>query len=233
MSSADLPTTTPHIIEGEARPVVDTPPDALHLITCLLVGGGIEATELLINHARAWQERFAATPRLLPIPGEQSAADLLRYALIGLVFDGEERLRGYTAQWGEQLVGALGVAAQTARPVTDSRLMAPLQRPLRSLSRQMQSELTRLIRRGRVEEAVSRMMATEVSDELISVILGYLSSKPEVRRLIEEQGTSLVGEMLDEARNQSAAADGMLEAYIRRLFNQAPSQSVPPPGSST
>jgi hypothetical protein len=207
---------------------VDTPPDALHLLTCLLVGGGIEATELLLNHARTWQERFAATPRLLPISGEQSSTDLLRYALIGLIFDGEERLRDYTAQWGEQILSALDTATQTARPVTDSWLMGPLRGPFRSLSRQMQSELTRLIRRGRVEEAVSRMMATEVGDELVSVILGYLSSKPEVRRLIEEQGTSLAGEMLDEVRNQSSAADSTLEAYVRRLFNQAPRQPSPP-----
>src|SRR4051794_31310351 len=175
MSSADLPTTTPRIIEGEARPAVDTPPDALHLLTCLVVGGGIEATELLLNHARAWQERFAATPKLLPVPSEQSATDLLRYAIIGLIFDGEERLRDYTAQWGEQLLKGVNMATQTARPVTDSWLMTPVRQPLRSLSRYMQSELARLIRRGRVEEAVSRMMATETGDELVSFILGYLS----------------------------------------------------------
>jgi len=233
MSDPELPATTPRIIEGEARPVVDTPPDALHLLTCFLVGGGIEGTELLINHARRWQERFAATPRLLPVPSEQSATDLLRYALIGLIFDSEERLRDYSVKWSAQFLGTLSLATQTARPVTDSWLMAPLQRPMRSLSRYMQAELTRLIRRGRVEEAVSRMMATEVSDELVSFILAYLSDKPEVRRLIEEQGVSLAGEVLGEVQNQSSSADNMLETYIRRIFSPASRPPSPPPASST
>src|SRR4051812_47889641 len=100
MQSSTLPATTPRVIEGEARPIIDSPPDALHLFTCLLVGGGVEATELLLEHARAWQARFAATPRLLPPPGEQSSADLVRYALVGLIFEGEEQIRDYTAWWG-------------------------------------------------------------------------------------------------------------------------------------
>ena len=59
-------------IEGEARPIADTSqPDALHLFTCLIVGGGIEVTELLLAHARTWQARFDATPKLLPWPEEE------------------------------------------------------------------------------------------------------------------------------------------------------------------
>jgi hypothetical protein len=232
MKSKDLPTTTPRVIEGEARPIVDTTADALHLFTCLAVGGGIEATELLLAHTRAWQERFAATPRLLPPPGEQSATDLVRYALIGLIFDGEERLRDYTAWWAEQVLRSAETATTVTRPLTDSWLFAPLQGPMRSLSMRMQSDLARLIRRGRMEEAISRVMATEVTDEMITVVIDYLSAKPEVRQLIREQGTSFAGEVVDEVRNQSAAVDNSLESIVRRLLNRPQRQPSPPPAAA-
>jgi len=232
MNSTPPPTTTPVVIEGEARPAIDTPQgDALHLLTNFLLGAGIEGVDLVLEHTRAWQQRFAATPRLLPVPKSQESNDLLRYALIGLLFDTEDRLRRDLAWWGNQVLRSAGAASSMARPLTDSWLMAPLQRPMRSLSLQLQSDLTRLIRRGRMEEAVSRLMATEITDELISVILDYLSDKPEVRRMIEQQGTTLAGEVVDEVRNQSEEADNFVESIVRRILNMAPRQPSPPPAS--
>lgn len=237
MGMTELPAAKPQVIDGEFRPIADAPPpekqDALHLLTCLLVGGGLEVADLLLDHARAWQARYAASPRLLPLADEPTAADLVRYALIGLIFDSEQRVRDNMAWWGNQVLRSVGMATTMTRPLTDHWLMAPLQRPLRSLSRQMHSDLAQLIGRGRVEEGMSRVMASELGDELVTVILNYLSDKPEVRRLIQEQGVSLVGEVVDEMRDQSAAVDDYVESFVRRLFNQAPRQSSPPPDSNS
>jgi hypothetical protein len=231
------PVSTPQVIQGEALPVVSTQQvdtaDALHILTCLLVGGGLEAADLLMEHARAWQARFATTPRLLPVAGEQDSTDVLRHALIGFIFDGEERLRQNLSWWGEQLMHTAGMAAAVTRPVTDSWLMAPLRQPLRSLSQQTQAEMARLIHRGRIEEAISRVMTTELTDEMVSVILAYLSDKPEVRRLIREQGMSMGEEIVDEVRNQSATVDATVESIVRRLLNRAPRPPSPPPVSVT
>jgi hypothetical protein len=234
-----LPTSPPRVIEGEARPIAGTPiagisqPDALHLFTCLLVGGGIELTELLLAHARTWQARFDASPKLLPWPEEESAADLLRYALIGLIFDTEQQLRQNAAWWGNHIVRSGETATAVTRVMTDNWLFAPLRRPFRSLSVRLQSDLSRLVYRGRTEETISRIMATELTDEMISVLLDYLSNKPEVRRLIQEQGTSLAGEVVDEVRNQSEAADNFVESLVRRLLGQSRPDSSPPPASTT
>lgn len=237
MNTTGQPVTPPQVIEGEALPVVsaqqvDTT-DVLHVLTCLLVGGGLEAADLLLAHARSWQARFTTTPRLLPVAGEQNSTDVLRHALIGLIFDGEERLRQNLSWWGDQVMHTAGMAAAVTRPVTESWLMAPLRQPLRSLTRQTQAEMARLIHRGRIEEAISRVMTTELTDEMVSVVLAYLADKPEVRRLIQEQGMSMAEEVVDEVRNQSVAADNLLDSFVNRLFNRAPRPPSPPPVSTT
>ena len=164
--SAELPATAPLVVEPEAYPVVETPQlDSLHLITCLLVGGGIEVTELLLARARAWQSRYATSPRLLPMPGDKKA-DLTRYALIGMIFDGEEYLRHNADRWASQLLQKVWKATELTHPLVNSWLVAPVRQPVKSLSRQMQSEVERWVQRGRVEEGISRAMATEVGDEL-------------------------------------------------------------------
>ena len=114
-----------------------------------------------------------------------------------------------------------------------SWLMAPFRQPLRSLSRQTQAEMTRLIHRGRIEEAISRVMTTELTDEMVSVLLAYLGDKPEVRRLIREQGMSMGEEIVDEVRNQSASVDARVESIVRRLLNRTPRPPSPPPISAT
>jgi hypothetical protein len=235
MNSTGQPATTPQVIEGEALPTVSAQQvdtgDALHVLTCLLVGGGLEATDILMEHARVWQASFATTPRLLPVAGEENSTDVLRHALIGFLFDGEERLRQNLSWWGEQLMNTAGMAAAVTRPVTESWLMAPFRQPLRSLSRQTQAEMTRLIHRGRIEEAISRVMTTELTDEMVSVLLAYLGDKPEVRRLIREQGMSMGEEIVDEVRNQSASVDARVESIVRRLLNRTPRPPSPPPVS--
>ena len=93
----------------------------------------------------------------------------------------------------------------------------------------MQSDLARLIGRGRVEEAMSRLMASELGDEMVKVILDYLSDKPELRDLIQTQSIGMASEVMDGMRNQSMAADAVVETFVRRLFNQAPRQPTAPP----
>jgi hypothetical protein len=235
MDNTKVPTTAPMVIEGEARTITEPrkadAPDALHLLTLLAVGGGVEAADLILTHTRAWHARFTAEPRLLPMPKDESATDLLRYALIGLIFDTEEKLRDNTAQWGNQLLLTIGQASEKARPITDSWLMGPLRRPLQSLQRQMEGDLARLIRRGRMEEAVSRLMATDVTDEMVTVVLEYLGTKPEVRTLTNEQGVTMAGEVIDQVRDQSMAADSYVESIVRRILRRGPRQPSPPSSS--
>lgn len=228
--------TDPVTIEGEARPMDEpTPPDdpaALYVLTCLLVGGAVEISDAVLAQARRWRAELEAEPKLLPAPGSETGADLLRYALIGLIFAGERTARSQTRRLGRLVLGSVDVATAVARPLTRSWLTAPLRRPLTALAQRGQLEAARLVQQGRLEEAVSRLLARKITNETVELVLDYLSDKPEVRRLLQQQSVGLADEVVSEVRGRSIAADAFLETLVRRLLNRAPRASEPAPEPS-
>jgi hypothetical protein len=231
METSNQPTTTHAVVSPETR-VTTNPPDAneldlLYVLTCLLVGGAVELSEALVDLARSWQARANASPKLLAPPTSETSTDLLRYAVVGILFEGQQRIRSQTVRLGEIVASSVNMAASAARPVTNSWLMTPLRRPAQTFANQCESELARWIHRGRIEEAVSRLMARELSDETVSLLLGYLGDKPEVRSLIQQQGLSMAGEVMGEVQKQGAAADTFLENVVRRLLQRGPRQTPP------
>jgi hypothetical protein len=172
---------------------------------------------------------IAAEPKLLPAPSDESNVDLLRYALIGLLIEGERRIVDHTLWLGNLLLRSAGIAATVARPVTRSWLLAPVRPSFVALAHRCETELARLIDQGRLEEAVSRLLTREVADEMVALVLAYLGDKPEVRDLIQAQGTSLAGEVVDEVRDRSKAADTLMETVVHRLFRVAPRTPSSPP----
>jgi hypothetical protein len=236
MNISDPYRTETVTLEGEARQVDEpTSPDdpaALYVLTCLLVGGAVEISDAVLARARRWRAELDAEPKLLPAPGNETGADLLRYALIGLIFAGERSARSQTRRLGRLVLGSVGVAAAAARPLTRSWLTAPLHRPLAALAQRGQLEAARLVQQGRLEEAASRLLAREITNETIDLVLDYLSAKPEVRRLLQQQSMGLADEVVSEVRGRSIAADAFLEKLVRRLLNRAPRTPEPAPEPS-
>lgn len=232
MNNSQKPAATPITIDAEAYEIKPTPaqalPEGIYALTSLLVGGAVEAADIAIARVQKWQAEYHAQPALLSPPYNETRADRLRYILIGLIFESEEFIRSRTGWLGNLALNAASKADQLARPVTGSWLMAPFVRPLRSLSRQAQTDLERLLHRGRMEETVSRIMTKELADEAVERVLEYLSDKPELRQLIQEQGTSLAGEIVDTARGRAVNADAKVERVMRSLLDRGPRQPSSP-----
>jgi hypothetical protein len=231
MDTSNQPDTTHAVVSPETSVTTYRPDaselDLLYVLTCLLVGGAVELSELLVELARSWQARANASPKLLAPPTNETSTDLLRYAVVGFLFEGQQRIRSQTVSLGNWVAGSANMAANAARPVTNSWLMTPLRRPMQAFVRQCETEAARLIHRGRIEEAVSRIMARELSDEAVSLLLGYLGDKPEVRTLIQEQGFSMADEVMGEMQEVGVAADTFLETVVRRILHRGPRQSPP------
>jgi hypothetical protein len=204
-------------------------PDALYVLTCLLVGGTVEVMDVLLARARLWRANVAAEPKLLPAPSNETDSDRLRYLLIGLLIESERHLRDQTFRLGNLLLYSADLATSMARPALRSWLLAPVRPWILSLVRRGETERERLIHQGRLEEAVSRLLTREITDEVMELVLAYLGNKPEVRRLIQDQGTSLAGEVVDEVRDRSKAADTRIETLIHGLFNRVPRTPSSPP----
>lgn len=229
MNGQNQITGSPAVITDKAGPMVETPPksepDALYVLTCLLVGGTVEVMDVLLARARLWRATVAAEPKLLPAPSNETQSDLLRYLLIGLLLESERYLRDQTLQLGNLLLHSADLAAGIARPALRSWLLAPVRPWLLSLAHLGETERARLIHQGRLEEAVSRLLTREITDEVVDLVLAYLGNKPEVRRLIQDQGTSLAGAVVDEVRDRSKTADTRIETLIHSLFNRVPRNS--------
>ena len=90
--------------------------------------------------------------------------------------------------------------------------------------------IDRLIMKGRREEQNSRLMLQQKNvDELVNEVLEYVILKTEVKGMIEEAGTSVAGDVIDEFREQSAAVDTNLELRLKSIFRKrVPSQPVTP-----
>ncbi|HMN26804.1 MAG TPA: hypothetical protein PKE45_01525 [Caldilineaceae bacterium] len=226
--------TSPLVVGGGESPRIETAstgePDGLHLLTYLLVGGAIEVTDLLLARARQKRATFTAEPTLLPAPSNESNVDLLRYALIGLLIEGERRVREQTLRLSDLVVRSASTATTIASPLTRSWLLAPVRPLFTALTSRGETELARLIHQGRLEEAVSRLLTKEIADDIVSLVLDYMGDKPEIRDLIQSQGTTLAGEVVDEVRGRSQQADTLLETMVHRLFGMAARPPSSPPG---
>jgi len=74
------------------------------------------------------------------------------------------------------------------------------------------------------------MLQQKNVDELVNEVLEYVILKTEVKGMIEEAGTSVAGDVIDEFREQSAAVDSNLELRLKSIFHKrVPAQPVTSP----
>jgi hypothetical protein len=77
--------------------------------------------------------------------------------------------------------------------------------------------------RGWLEEQQSRGMARQATVSVVDELFDYMARNPEVRELIEQQGTSLAGEAVDEVRERTASADMWIERFTHNLLHRSTS----------
>ncbi|HEU5441320.1 MAG TPA: hypothetical protein VFU88_18685 [Ktedonobacterales bacterium] len=232
MSSDTIPTTTPAAngprppnaptpADGDARPA-DDQLDAGAALLRLLVGGMLVGADQLRERLRQWEEDARAIP-LAQTAQPQAASPSLRHALVGMAFDTETRLRRGVSTL---LARAMGVADDANLAYTRLTLSArgtPLDRVRGHLDELLFMALTEVDRwsaRGAREEQQGRRMAEQATVSVLDELLDYMAHNPEVRHLIEQQGVSLAGEALGEARTRAESADQWIERLAHRLLHR-------------
>lgn len=217
--------------------------DALHALTRLLVGGALESKAEITHRLAVWEaflrEEMAAG-ELVPETDAETDRSLLRHALIGLVFEGGDQVRrGAALAWRFQKVLAK-TAVRTAHPLTNSRLMQPIQRRLDHATQRGQDEITRWIQRGQDEDPISRQLARLAFAEIVDEFISQLAVNKEVQELVQQQGVSLAGEVVDQVRERTFTADTIIERIARSVTRRAPRLTPPsadlselPPGTLT
>ena len=186
----------------------------------------IPPTDVLAGLAVAGLRAGAGVVRILAVPA-RAAADApvigppLRRRVERLGAEGHAALVRGRAQ--AETVVARVLAAPEVERTMDHALEGPLTEALaRSLAHHRVGERLagELVAAGAIEHAVVAALEHEEAERLLrspemTAILEYIATSPEVRRVFQEQSTSLAGEMVDDVRSRSERLDSAAETTVR------------------
>jgi hypothetical protein len=211
---------------GSVRIVIEGAPsdaETIRSLASLLLGSTVEGSEQLARRLQAWQAESEGRGEVLfPESPDESEAERLRFALVGLA--------SMAPAVGASLLSSAFHATDSIyvrfsdflSPVTNSRMMRPLQRRYDGLAARGQGIFESWIDSGRRAEqrsrALARQAAFEGTDEAIDEMVGLLAQKPEVRELVTAQTLGMAEEVVTVVRERTANADSRWERRVRRLF---------------
>ncbi len=215
----------------------------------LLVGGLILGSEAFQNRLQSWKGEkpqdlpeavdaepqsplvFDPLPDQLPPPGleihSKDEISDLRYALVGLIFEGEEQLEkslALTMRAG-RFVGK--IVNPLIRPIAN--LPNPAQKSFERLAKRGQSEVDRWVSRGREEEYQSRQFAQETAKTTVIESITYVAQTPALQELVQQQSVSLAMQILEQIRENAVSADYFFEGLARYLLRRRPRYLLPEP----
>jgi len=223
----------------------------LRSLTRLLVGGILLGSDTLVQHMRAWEgspedsdplvsegeiqvaSQEDPLPEILPppqvgLPPQGSPSDV-RYALIGLIFEGEENLE-------KMLSAAKRVGDRTLRfadPVFPSfqklEKIFPPPKQFNRLIERGQSEVDSWITRGQDEEKQSRQLVQEATTSTVDQSITYMAHNPALEELIQTQSVSLARQILELVRGDAVSADYYFEGLARYVLRRKPRYLLSPP----
>ena len=233
LTTRSRPQAEPAVIEGEVQPL--PPNEAAYTFdgadALMRLGGGrvVELLSQLLERIQAWEADAVADPKTLELRRSETGADLARYALIGLLFDGQHRARAGAKTLGGWAASAVGLTAAMARPVLDLPLMGRVRRSGDDLRDQFAAYVIYLIETGRGEEMVGRLMATGLTVGVIDEVIRYFAANEEIGDLVTSQGTSLAGEVVNGVRQRTISGDSIIESVVRGVLRRTARGDLPAP----
>jgi len=203
--------------------------DDLESVLRLLVGYGVLGGDEVLKRLHQWEEKVLYEPQQ---PGQLPLEDeftRLRYAVIGLLFDGSKRAlkaaNDVVNYSNRQTSAAYRTLDDLSRAPLIGLIASPVKRSVDQATRRRDDEVERLIRIGRVEERDGRKLAAVATDELISELLTRVGNDPEVSNIIQNQSVDMAGDMVDDFRQGTFKADRKLQNAVRKLLGRPSSEA--------
>ena len=228
---ADDPRRTPQSSAQFAYTLPEGRPSFIRMIYGSVVILTEEITERTSAHGDDEVPRQVVEAAIHQAVQQQEALDRrrfadLRYGAIGLasgLLDGAQNGAGHFS-------GITHAAASTAGkiigPVWNSFLFAPFHAPAMRIEQAGESKVNEWIRRGRVEEVRSRALAEVSINNFVEESVNELTENEQIQMIVQEviasQSTSLIGEILDEARERLVSLDIVLMGKLRRNLVAGP-----------
>jgi hypothetical protein len=219
---------------------------SLSSLTRLAIGSLLAGYDGLLTRLSVWETRYdqkeigaaEEPPAFAEIAhvdrdqgpgGEETNADLIRYAAIGWIFNAQNALAKSltTADKMSRMVG--GMVEKTAGPIYTSRMLSPFRNKIDQLTQHGQRQIDNWIEIGRKEEARSRALVDAVLTEQVDSSIEYLTNNEEVQELVQSQSVGLVEAIVEETRERTVSADSYLEAWARTMLRRPMRSELPPP----
>lgn len=223
----------------------------LRSFTRLLIGGILLGSELLENRLREWEGNGKTAdpehseddvlqksgenplPETLPAPyvrrSQQNNIANMRYALIGLIFEGEDKLDEALSAAQQISRRVNTVIDPIYRPVQKIRKLGPVQKNFDQLTRRGQTTLDRWVYRGREEENISRQLTQTAATSTLDQSIEYMADNEAIAGLIQSQSLSLAEQLLKLVRAISVSADYYFEGLVRYILRRPPRYLLPLP----
>ncbi len=218
-------------IEPQA-PINDLPPQQLSDLKStlrLLLGSTLNGSDLLVQRLRKMQAgQESVKPEAVIIDENETPQDRLRYLLLGILFETPDAFQHAFETADKVASSFFDFFSRLLSPVTEISALNPLQKQYDDVAARGEKIIDRLIMKGRIEEQNSRQLLQEKAvNDLLNEFVEYLVLKTEVRRIIQEEGVSVAGDVVGEFQEESANVDTLLEQKLRSIFKHGnPPQSV-------
>lgn len=223
-------------------------PSSLSSLTRLAIGGLLTSYDSLIKRLIIWETKLdqidesqiedsspeVVTDSALQLENtseDETEADRLRYATIGLVFDTQQALNKSVRSADRLSRLAGGMLKSVIGPIYSSRVLSPFRITFDRLAEHGQSQVDQWIAVGRKEESRSRALASTALIDQVDSSIEFLTSNDEVQELVQSQSVGLVGAIVEETREHTVSADNFLEAWVRTMFHRPMRSELPEPTS--
>ena len=221
--------------------MVEEDAESLRSLTRLLIGGTLVGWDELLAHLKSWEAQVATerqrrelTRTIASEPEPVPAMESMRYTLIGLFFEAQDR-------WLRRGRKVMNIADRTTEaflsPLVDKLDNDPRLRPARSrfetLVNRGETTASRWVERGRIEEERSRKLVRVAVQEGFNSSMDQLGQAPALQDLVRKQSVGLTQEVVDEVRARTVTADMLAETVARSVLRRAPRSELPPPPTAT
>jgi hypothetical protein len=164
-----------------------------------------------------------------PSQRDDSSSELFRYAVVGMIFETENRV-GKAIKTGGRIAGLIARTTHSMiQPLQHSRWTAPVRNQFNRLVTRGELEVQQWIETGQKEIKHSKKLADIALYDTVDYWIDYFAENPEVVELVTTQSVSFAEEVVEEVRERTVSADNYLESLVRTVFRQPTRAELPPP----
>ena len=218
----------------------------IRALTRLMIGGLVIGNEKFTDGISEWEstnkqkngfiidginefDMDEKTQSIKLAPNKEGNFDTLRYLVVGLLFKSQDNLEAQINKIDKTTRHLGKISNRFLSQVTKNRLTQPFWNGFDNLVQRGEEQVNEWITLGKSEEIQSKQMIENAALDQVDTAFYYLAENEDVQEIIQGQGVSLAGEIIEEIRERAVSADTLVEGIIRTMFRMKSRSELPAP----